>query len=224
MAGKRLDAETKELFKQMKAIVDKEVQHYQSDLDIDKRVIEKSRLNERFVWSVYDCGTRIMPLDKMRPIEYEIGKTEGWVPNKQFFLIQKGHSEMKEITREESIDLIKNSNRTCYDRLLPGDTVVLENGQRDAVYDICFIKQPNESVLQVEKNKIFNTYKPLWFIEKGSAIEHIQNTQLENKYLDASVQNPFTRDELQKLANFQTIMKKPSLKRKPKTASMDNER
>lgn len=46
MAKQRLDAETKVLFKKMKEIVDKEVQHYKSDLDIDKEVIEKSRMNE----------------------------------------------------------------------------------------------------------------------------------------------------------------------------------
>ena len=222
MAKQRLDAETKVLFKKMKEIVDKEVQHYKSDLDIDKEVIEKSRMNEFFVWSVYDCGTRIMPLDKMRPVEYEIGKTDGWVPNKAFYLIQKGHSEMKEITRENAISLIQDSNKNCFERMRPGETVILENGEDGAKYDTYMVKQPNGSLLQVEKSKTTNMCMPQWFIQKEEAVAYVEKMQLDNRYLGASVGSPFTQDELQKLANFQNIEKKPPKTRAKSQKSKDS--
>ena len=100
---------TAKLFKDMEKLVEKNVQAWKTDLEIDKKTIKGNPKEATYYWYLRDCGTQLMSATDMKYIESgaPLG-AEFWLDQaKAIYEINIEKQELKVITASKMESLIK---------------------------------------------------------------------------------------------------------------------
>lgn len=217
MIAVKKDAVLEKLFDNMRAEVDRSVEHYRSDFDVDKEILAEALKGDRFIWATRTNGTYMIPLSHMYDDKYLKAFTDMQHGIRGFFYLEKGKEDLTEITREKAQRLIEESREYTFGRMGKGDAVLLSYDTWDGRKEDYYTKISDDKVMLVNRKQGKEEYNAFCLLGKDDFLKKVVDEQEAHPGIGMRVDvlhDHFNEKELSALYDFRPVVRKPGLKRR----------